>query len=180
MTPTTDTPPADAPQTQSRERAAVTNPGDLHLFYNPPGTLRLTVGDGYSFPTVRLYQSAPLSNPGKFLAFQDGKGEEIALVPAIDDLPDDTRQTAHEELRRRYLTSRVESITGVKTEFGVTYWNVITDRGPRDFVIQSLSESCVWLSESHIMLIDVDGNRFEIPDRYGMDAASRARLEDVL
>ena len=87
---------------------------------------------------------------------------------------------AEEELRRRYLTARVEAITNVKTEFGATYWNVVTDKGERDFVVQSLSESCIWLSETHILLIDVDGNRFEIPDRTVLDAQSEERLASVL
>ena len=167
-------------ETQIKEREPVTNPHTLHLFHQPTGTLRLTVGDLYSYPVVRLYQAAPLSQPKRFLAFQDGKGEEIALVPHLDTLTPESQIVAEEELRRRYLTAQVQAITGVKTEFGATYWNVLTDKGERDFVVQSLSESCVWLSETHILLIDVDGNRFEIPDRTALDAQSEQRLASVL
>lgn len=163
-----------------KEREPVVNPHLLHLFQHPLGTLRLTVADSYSYPVVRLYQAAPLSQPKRFLAFQDGKGEEIALVPHLNDLTAPSQTIAEEELKRRYLTARVLAITGVKTEFGATYWNVVTDRGERDFVMQSLSESCVWLSETHLLLIDVDGNRFEIPDRNTLDAQSGVRLASVL
>ena len=55
-----------------------------------------------------------------------------------------------------------------------------TDRGERDFVVQSLSESCLWLSDTHILLVDVDGNRFEITDRYALDPTSQERLSTVL
>jgi hypothetical protein len=173
--------PPEAEQNQIRElRGAVSGPGGLRLFYDPPGTLRLTVDDRYSVPVVKLYQSAPLSRPGHYLSLQDGKGEEVALVDKIDDFGPDTRVVADEEIRRRYLTARVDAITDVRTEFGVTYWHVQTDRGERDFVVQSLSESCVWLSETHILLIDVDGNRFEIKDRNALDEGSRERLATVL
>lgn len=167
-------------ETQLKEREPVTSPHVLHLFQHPPGTLRLTVRDSYSYPVVRLYQAAPLSQPRQFLAFQDGKGEEIALIPHLDSLTPESKTIAEEELRRRYLTARVQAITNVKTEFGATYWNVVTDKGERDFVVQSLSESCVWLSETHILLIDVDGNRFEIPNRTALDAQSEERLASVL
>jgi hypothetical protein len=153
---------------------------DLHLFYEPVGTLRLTLADRWSYPQVKLYQAAPLSQPGKFISLQSGKGEEIVMVENLEDFPLTARAVVEEEIRRRYLTAKVETISEIRTEFGVTYWHVETDRGPRDFVMQSLSESCIWLSDTHLLLIDVDGNRFEIPDRSALDAPSKTRLASVL
>ena len=138
------------------------------------------MSDSYSYPAVKLYQSAPLSAPGRYLSLLNGKGEEITLIGALEDLPPETRAVAVEDLARRYLTARIERIADIRTEFGVTYWNVVTDRGARDFVIQNLSESCIWISERHLLLIDVDGNRFEIPDRRSLDLPSREQLEAVL
>jgi hypothetical protein len=156
------------------------NPETLTLFYEPPGTLRLTVGDERSYPKVSLFQSAPLSKPGEYLSFLDSKSEEIILVRRLSDLTNESRAVAEQELKRRYLTAKIQAITGVKQEFGVTYWHVETDRGPRDFVVQSLSESCAWLSDSHLLITDVDGCRFEIEDREALDEASKRFLGQVL
>jgi hypothetical protein len=166
-------------EAETTERSAI-DPKTLRLFYDPPGTLRLTVDDEYSYPTVKLYQAWPLSHPGRHLSFQDGKGEEIVMVETLDELPAECRPIVEEELRRRYLTARIERIENIRTEFGVTYWQVLTNRGERDFVVQSLTESCVWLSDLHLMIVDVDGNRFEILDRAALDPYSRAQLESVL
>jgi hypothetical protein len=174
---------SEAPPKQNTERPPVPGADALHLFFDPPGTLRLTIGDGwesYSYGAVRLYQAAPLSMPGRYLSLQDSKNEEIFLVDRLDDLNPESRAVAEEEIHRRYLTARVDAVTNIKTEFGITYWNVRTDRGERDFVVQSLSESCVWLSDTHILLIDVDGNRFEIPDRTRLDSVSQQNLATVL
>jgi hypothetical protein len=156
------------------------NPTDLKLFYEPQGTLRLTVGDERSYPKVSLYQAAPLSKPGEFLSLLDSKSEEITLVRRLDELSPESRAVADQELRRRYLTAKIQSIPNIKQEFGVTYWHVETDRGPRDFVVQSLSESCAWLSDTHLLITDVDGCRFEIEDRSTLDASSKRYLEQVL
>ena len=156
------------------------DPSTLRLFYDPPGTLRLTIDDERSYHTVKLYQAWPLSQPSQHIVLQDGKGEEIAMVEALDELTTETRAVAEEELRRRYLTARIEAIQHIRTEFGVTYWHVVTDKGERDFVIQSLSESAIWLGDDHILLIDVDGNRFELPDRKALDPESRLRLDAVM
>jgi hypothetical protein len=156
------------------------DPGTIRLFYDPPGTLRLTIDDERSFHTVKLYQAWPLSQPQRYIVLQDGKGAEIAMVETLDELAPETRAIAEEELRRRYLTARVEAIRHIRTEFGVTYWHVVTDKGERDFVVQSLSESAIWLGDDHILLIDVDGNRFEISNRQALDPESRTRLDAVL
>src|SRR5207248_7957855 len=89
---------------------ATIDPSTLRLFYNPPGTLRLTIDDERSYHTVKLYQAWPLSQPSQHIVLQDGKGEEIAMVEALDELTTETRAVAEEELRRRYLTARIEAI----------------------------------------------------------------------
>lgn len=152
----------------------------VQLFYQPAGMLRLTLDEKQTYLKVSVFQAAPLSRPGKYLSFIDGKGDEIVMVPTLEELTDDNRAIAQAELRRRYLTAQIQSITGIKQEFGVTYWHVITDRGERDFVVQSLSESCLWLSDTHLLIVDVDGNRFEIPNRAELDPLSKASLESVL
>lgn len=156
------------------------DPTGMRLFYDPPGTLRLTVDEERSYPTVRLYQAWPLSAPGRYVSLLNGKDEEIALLDDLSGLPAQSRAVAEAELGRRYLTARIEAIDSIRTEFGVTYWHVRTSRGPRDFVVQSLSDSCLWLSERHILIVDVDGNRFEIADRYALEPVSRERLDLVL
>ena len=63
-----------------------------------------------------------------------------------------------------------------KTEFGSTYWKVLTDRGEKEFITQSLSENAQWLSPTYLLLADVDGNRYEIQNIEVLDERSRALL----
>ena len=134
-----------------------------------------------SYVTVRPAWAAPLSRPGTFLALLDGKGEEIVMLEEPEkELDGGSWQAVQEELRRRYLTATVEAIRGAKEEFGVTYWSVETDRGQRDFVMTSLHENALWFSGTHLLLIDVDGNRFEILETEKLDARSRGFLELIL
>ncbi|WP_395145369.1 DUF1854 domain-containing protein [Armatimonas sp.] len=153
---------------------------NLQLFYDPPGVLRLTVDNEKSYPKVAIYQSSPLRRPGQYLSLLDGKSEEIALVPSLDALTPESRRIAQQELARRYLTAKILALTSVRQEFGVTYWHVVTDKGERDFVVQNLSESCLWLSEAHLLIIDADSNRFEIVDRGALDSVSQHLLDSVL
>ena len=156
------------------------NAKSINLFHEPKDRLRLTIDEDRSYPTVKPVWSAPLSHPGGYLALLDGKGDEIALVENPDDLPRESLEAVKLELHRRYLTATVTSITHAKVQFGATYWTVETDRGNRDFVTQQLQENAIWLSDTHLLLLDVDGNRFEIPDVAALDEKSRAYVAAIL
>ena len=136
------------------------DPQTLRLFYEPKDRLRLTIDGDRSYHTVKPAWAAPLSRPGQYLALLDGKGAAIVTLPDPSVLPPDSLAAATEELRRRYLTATVRAIVHAKQEFGATYWSVQTDRGDRDFVTQNLQENAIWLSPTHLLLLDVDGNRF--------------------
>jgi hypothetical protein len=155
-------------------------PRELKLFYAPKDRLRLTVGEEKSYTTVKPVWAAPLSYPNTYLALLDGKGDEIALISDPQTLPTESLVAVQEELRRRYLTSTVLAITHARVEYGATYWSVVTDRGPRDFVTQSLQENALWLAPQHLILLDVDGNRFEIPNTQELDARSQTYIRNIL
>lgn len=153
---------------------------DLRLYFEPKERLRATVRDDRSYITVKPVWASPLSHPNRYLAFLDGKDKEIATIENPGDLDPHSLEVVKEELRRRYLTATIRRIDLAKVEFGATYWHVETDRGQRDFVTQSLQENAQWLSDHHLLLIDVDGNRFEIPDVRELDADSRGFIERIL
>lgn len=156
------------------------DPADLKLFYEPKDRLRLTVGEDRSYVTVKPVWAAPISHPNTFLALIDGKGNEIVTLPDPNVLSPENLAALQAELRQRYLTAVVTAINSARQEYGATYWSVETDRGPRDFVTQSLQENAQWFSDTHLLLLDVDGNRFEIPDVAALDARSRAFINAIL
>ena len=156
------------------------NPAHIKIFYQPEAMLRLTIQDDRSYWRVKPVWAAPLSRPDTYLALLDGKGEEITLLPDPTALDAASLQAVREELRRRYLTSIVSSITSARQEFGATYWQVETDRGAREFITQNLQENALWLSDDHLLLLDVDGNRFEIPAVSALAPRSRNIIHAIL
>lgn len=153
---------------------------EIKLFFSPKDRLRMTLGTSQSWPTVKPAWASPLNNPDRYLALLNGKNEEIVMLSDPSMLPAESWAVLREELQRRYLTAQIESIADASAEFGATYWHVVTDRGARDFVTQSLQENVQWLGHGHVLLIDVDGNRFEIRDVDSLDARSRSLIERLL
>jgi len=74
----------------------------------------------------------------------------------------------------------IERVKWVREEYGVVYWSVETDRGPRDFVCRGLRDAVVEVGDTRLLLTDVDGNRFEIPDYTQLGRAVQTMLDRVL
>lgn len=152
----------------------------LQIYYAPKDRLRLTIAGDRSYTTVKPVWAAPLTRPGRYLSILDGKGKEIVSIENPGMLPPESHQAVMQELRRRYLTAQVLRVLHARQEFGATYWSVETDRGNREFVTQNLQENALWLTDTHLLLIDVDSNRFEIPDTSKLDHGSRHSIESIL
>ena len=124
--------------------------------------------------------AAPLSYPGRYLSLLDEAGEEIAMVDDPKTLSAESRTALEEELHRRYLTATIARIRQIDPQHGATYFTVETDRGDRTFVVQQLHDNAVWFSQTRLLLVDVDGNRFEIADVNRLDDASRALIRKTM
>ena len=152
----------------------------MKLYYKPEGRLRLETEDR-CYLQVRPTWAAPISQPGKFLSLLDGKDREIMTFPeGLRGLDKEARRILENELKHRYLTAYINKIVRAHTEFGATYWTVETDRGSKDFVTQSLQENAQWHGPNHLVLVDVDGNSFEIRDTTALDPDSQRLLQKMV
>jgi hypothetical protein len=152
----------------------------IRLFREPAWRLRLTIDEDRSYTSVKIVRAAPLSQPHRYISFLDAKDEEICMVEDLAALSADVQAIVDEELQRRYLTSIIEDVRSVRNEFGTSYWDVLTNRGAREFVVQNVAENAQWLGDYRLLLVDVDGNRFEIPDMQGLNKRSLGLVEQVL
>ena len=156
------------------------DPATVRLFRQPEWQLRLTIDDDRSYTQVKVVRAAPLSHPDRYISLLDIKNEEICMIDDPTALDGDIREILRQELDRRYLTAVIERVLSLRNDFGTSYWEVETSRGTREFVVQNVAENAQWLGDSRLLLIDVDGNRFEIPDLEGLDKKSLGLINQVL
>ena len=152
----------------------------VRLFREPAWILRLTIEGDRSYTRVKIVRAAPLSHPDKYISILDVKDEEVYMIPELKSLDEEMRRLVVEELDRRYLTSTIEQVLSIRSEFGTSYWDVATSRGRREFVIQNVAENAQWLGDHRLLLVDVDGNRFEIPNLTELDKKSLSQVEMVI
>jgi hypothetical protein len=73
----------------------------------------------------------------------------------------------------------VLKISKITEEFGVLRWEVETDKGPRTFEVRGRDEVRL-VTGGHVLIRDIDGNRYHIPGLNDLDVASRHCIEGAL
>ena len=124
------------------------------------------------YPRVNIIKSFPLSNENKYISVCDCENTEIGIIPDINDFPEETRALFAEDIKRRYFLPEITAIENLKQEFGYVYWRVETDAGSKKFITTKDASAIISLKNNRILLIDLDGNRYNISDYTNLDGKS--------
>lgn len=155
------------------------NPSKAKFSRTPGGFLQLKIDDA-TFPRVTLFRTFPFTYEEEYVSVRDMDGKEIGIIKRLDEFEPDAVSAFREELERRYFAPTVTRIKNMKEHFGYAYWDVDTDSGPRRFTVRDMQQSLLLLSPEHVLIVDVDGNRFDIPDYTKLDPVSRKYIDDLL
>jgi hypothetical protein len=148
----------------------------IHLHHNEWGQLVYTDDAGVAHVDVEPVRAFPITDPAHSIAILNRKGEELAWIADLTELPAAERQFLEEELSRRHFLPVVMRIHAVEGITDPTTWDVDTDRGRTTFQLRS-EEDIRRLPSGRVVLVDSHGIRYLIPDYRKLDAASRRLLE---
>ena len=157
--------------------------GDLEIldveklrFFRHGAVVRLTVEGDRSYTRVTLARAFPLSHPDRFVSVLDGEDKEIGVVATIAELESESAGLVEEELERRYIVPVILRVVSMNERFGIVEWEVETDRGERKFITRNLRDNVVQPSTDRYLLVDVDDNRYDVPDINNLDDTSQNLL----
>ena len=150
----------------------------VRLVRGVDGGLTLAVGDRLH-ANVRAIRAAPLSDPDHYISIVDVNNDEIAMIEEPANLDAETRRLLREELEHRYMTVTIRHVSSARTESGVWYLDVETSLGRREVIVTDIDERVRQIG-SRLLICDVDGNRFEVPDIARLERRSARLLERML
>ena len=131
------------------------------------------------YDRVGVYLTFPLTNPEEFISIReaDEKAKEIGMIEKLSQLPKEQQEMLREQIKLRYFMPAVTKVMDVKDEYGHAYWNVMTTFGACRFTTQMSGDAVIHLSDSRLLVTDIDGNRYEIPDFYQLSVMERKKLD---
>ena len=142
------------------------------------GFVSVRIGEEF-YPRVQVVRMFPFSDPEKYISSRtpDEHSKEIGIIEDMKDVTKETAQMLTEQLNLRYFTPIITKIVNIKEEYGYAYFEVVTDRGACRFTINMGGHAVVHLSETRILISDIDENRFEIPDIMKLSAKELKKLD---
>ncbi|MBQ7955628.1 MAG: DUF1854 domain-containing protein [Lachnospiraceae bacterium] len=165
-------------ETEAMLRIRYLKDGDAVFEKVGNGFLSLCLGEEY-YPRVNVVRMFPFSDSQKFISIRNAeeKQEEIGIIEDLDTMSPKKKEMLLEQLSLRYFTPVILKVRNIKDEYGYSYWDVVTDRGECKFTVKMGGKSISHLSEERVLIMDIDENRFEIPDVSKMTPAERKKLD---
>ena len=139
-----------------------------------------------TFERVVIIRSFPVSNPDEYISIREpstkrrGNGAEIGMIRNITDFDENTILLLKEELDRRYFTPEILKIYSLKEKFGYSYIDAKTSAGKITFVLNNPYSNFRKLENGSVLISDMDGNCFIIPNPDNLDKASLKKIEIYL
>ncbi len=140
-------------------------------------------GETEEFERVVIRRSFPVTAPNEFLSVREpdtrkkGRGSEIGMIRDLAIFDKDTAAIINAELDLRYFTPEIKKITAAKEKFGYCYWEADTSAGHVSFVLNNPFGNIRKLEDGRILIADMDGNCFLIPDPEALDRQSYKVIE---
>jgi len=130
---------------------------------------------------VRILLVAPLSDGKRIVSIlHQEKKEELILIKSLETIDGTNKKIIEEEIERCYFFPKITKINDVSIHLGDYYWDVVTDKGGKKFLLSSPSVNMRWVSTQRIILCDSDGIKYDLCDMEDMDQASRDLLQRII
>ena len=165
-----------------QEKINYINPGDLE-FYTSDTSLLFLKYKGEDIGRVSIIRMFPFRFDEEYIVIRQenysrkDKENEIGILRYVKDLSEEQAQIVRTELKKRYFIPDIISVSEVKEEFGSAIWKTQTSAGARDFTMSDLGTNVRNLGNNRIMLTDVYGNRYYIPDITKIEDKAQKVLE---
>lgn len=144
--------------------------------------LTLTLADGTCYPRVTLRRCFPLSAKRTNIIVRIPESEtqmeyELGMIEDVEELDPGSQEAVARELQLHYFVPTIQRILTIREEFGFLYWQVETDRGPKEFVMRdSIIGSVRQVSPNRWLVIDINQTRYEVRDITVLDNHSQELL----
>jgi len=157
-------------------------PARVSLSAREPARLRLTLQQDRSYLEVKAVRAFPLSKPDRLIGLLDVRNGDriIGIIADPRELDASSRKCLMKSVDGHYFLPTITRICSLREEFGAAYFDVETDCGKRHFVAKGLRDGTQHLGDGELLIPDVDGNRYRIPDWRRLDALSRKFLMPVV
>ncbi len=136
--------------------------------------------NGESKGRVKLIRAYPFSLTEEYICVHDLEDNEIGIIKTLSELDDASEQACKKELESRYYCPTVTTVKNIKERMGHFYFETIIDGKEKKFTVRDITRNLRYASENTLLIFDMDGNRYIIPEFEKIEEKSKRLLEPYL
>lgn len=155
------------------------NPEKCRFFKNKNGFLVLELDDENK-GRIKLSRSYPFSKPTEYICISDLEDKEIGILRDIEELDTSSKELAKEELETRYFCPTITEIKSIKEKMGHFYFETKIGVKDKNFTVKNITRNVRFAGEDTLLIFDMDGNRYIMPEFSKTDVKSQRLLEPYL
>ncbi|MCL1861998.1 MAG: DUF1854 domain-containing protein [Defluviitaleaceae bacterium] len=154
-------------------------------FYSDSGGFAGLKYKGEDHAHVILRRIMPLRHPFEYISVADHDNKEIGILKNVDDLPSSQREIVKNELDNRYYSPEVLDVVSVQDKLGYVYLELRLKNKKgveykKNCAIKDVSRNIRMLSDTSVIIFDVDGNRYIVEDVKRLSRQSLRKLDAYL
>ena len=134
---------------------------------------------------IILRRIMPLAMPLDYISVADTDNNEIGILKAISDLPKDQQEIVTRELDNRYYAPEVLEVVSVQDKLGYVYMGMrLRNKQGKEYTkncaVKDVSRNIRMVTNTSVIIFDVDGNRYVISDTGNLNRQSMRKLDAYL
>ncbi len=155
------------------------NPRDCIFSFNDNGFLLMTL-KGENAGRIKLIRTYPYSLTDEYICVHDMDDKEIGIIRNLNELDNASCESAKKELESRYYCPTVTAVKSVKERMGHFYFETVVDGREKNFTVRDITRNMRFSSGDTLLIFDMDGNRYIIPEFEKIEPKSKRLLEPYL
>ena len=152
-------------------------PDDAQICAGPRETVTVVMANDRVYRGVFAVNLFPATNPGDYISLRvwtrDGEQQEIGILRHLDQWPIESQMLVRHALDRRYFLQTIDGVDSIRLELGHLHCEVRTPHGPKRFTMRWSQSQVQDFGDRGKMLLDLDDNRFLVPDVQALPAKER-------
>lgn len=131
-------------------------------------------------PIGSVAPAFPFTCPKGMIGLRDREGNEIGILEDLAGMDAQSRRLVEEALDRCYFMPCIHDILDIQEVLSVVEWDVETNKGARSFQVRDVRKNIRRVAARKLVIKDVDGNRYQIPDWMTLPAHAQKLLEPYI
>jgi hypothetical protein len=161
----------------------ILNPEE-YTFQQPENNfLEIRKTDGSVYKNVECTPLFPLSQPDVYInlvGIKESEPEDIGIIEHLSNFSTQQQALVKKNIDFRYFIPEITDIKKITVKQGIYHLDVVTNKGKKRFLLNSLKDNISVLKNGLISITDTDKCRYRISNHYLLPPKAQLELNKTL